>query len=200
MSDCDQWQDSANGFWFSGAGHEYRGTTECRTTPDCGPITLNTFLEQVPTNAQACLLSERDEARRQTGILHRANVERLEAQRERAHSPLAVNMCGVHCASPTSALHPLQKDQEVDVPDARALLPPRRPRDKRGGGNVLIVRAEKPSRASSPNHAEVSEASTTACTSYSDATPEPGGRIGLTVTDGGCGMGYALGFYDDPRG
>ncbi|KAL1687021.1 hypothetical protein GGG16DRAFT_16687, partial [Schizophyllum commune] len=143
-----------------------------------------------------CLRSERDEARRQTGILHRANIEWLEAHRDHAHPPLVVHMRRVYCASSTSALHPLRKDQEADVPDVLALFPPRRPQDKRVGGNGLILRAEKPSRTSS--HAEVLDASTTACSSYSDATPQPGGRIGLAVMDGRCDMGYSLGFSDDP--
>ncbi|KAL1749657.1 hypothetical protein FB107DRAFT_175147, partial [Schizophyllum commune] len=141
-------------------------------------------------------IAGRDEARRQTGILHRANVEWLEAHRDHAHPLLVVHMRRFHRASSTSALQPLRKDQEADVPDARALLPPRRPQDKRVGGNGLILHAEKPSRASS--HAEVSDASTTACSSCSDATPQPGGRIGLAVMDGGCGMGYALGFSNNP--
>ncbi|KAI3998497.1 hypothetical protein K525DRAFT_275111 [Schizophyllum commune Loenen D] len=123
------------------------------------------------------------------------NKEWPEAHRDHTHSPLVVHMRRVHCASSTSALHPLRKDQEVDVPDARALFPPRQ---RRVGRNVLILRAEMPSRASSPNHAEVSHASTTARTSYSDATPQTGGRTGSAVTDGGCRTGYALGFYNDP--
>ncbi|KAL1749651.1 hypothetical protein FB107DRAFT_225129, partial [Schizophyllum commune] len=64
------------------------------------------------------------------------------------------------------------------------------------GGNGLILRAEKPSRTSSL--AEVLDASTTACSSYSDATPQPGGGIGLAVMDEGCDTGYALGFSDNP--
>ncbi|KAI5821967.1 hypothetical protein K523DRAFT_188671, partial [Schizophyllum commune Tattone D] len=90
-----------------------------------------------------CLCSERDEARRQTGTLHHANVELLDAHRDHARPPLVVHMRRVHCASSTSALHPLRKDQEPDAPDARALFPPRRPQDKRVGGNGLILRAEK---------------------------------------------------------
>ncbi|KAL1675621.1 hypothetical protein EV122DRAFT_186483, partial [Schizophyllum commune] len=162
--------------------------------PSCPFDSCSSVAEDSP--GTPCLRSERDEARRQTGILHRANVEWLEAHRDHAHPPLVVHMRRVHRASSTSALQPLRKDQEADVPDARALLPPRRPQDKRVGGNGLILRAEKPLRASS--HAEVSDASTTACSSCSDATQQPGGRIGLAVMDGGCGMGYALGFSNNP--
>ncbi|KAI5885368.1 uncharacterized protein SCHCODRAFT_01164471 [Schizophyllum commune H4-8] len=120
-----------------------------------------------------------DNAGRSITMLSCVSGEKLKDYHECARFVPVLRTRRVHCASPASALNPLWKDREVAVPDAWDTYLPRGLPDKQAGGNVGVLHVGRPS---------------------TDATPRPGGRISLIITDGEWTMGYTLDFYNDPGG
>ncbi|KAI5895915.1 uncharacterized protein SCHCODRAFT_02493371 [Schizophyllum commune H4-8] len=164
------------------------------------PARLDTSLEQVSTDGEACLLAECHDSWMRTRPPPRTNVKQLEARPECAYSLWVTHARCVHCASPTSALNPRQKDHEMDVPDARALSPLRGSLNKRVGSDIGVLRAEKLLCSPSPCSVKVSNASVTGYTSCLDRTPRPGENVSLSIEDGECKQGYALPSYDNSGG